>query len=274
MLKKFFVALMILFVPLTAAAQSKDISIDGDHGKLSAVLQTPDGQAKFPLMILCHGFNADKNYPLLKTLADELESRGIASIRFDFNGHGNSDGDFQDMTIVNEISDAKKVYDYASKLDGVTSISIAGHSQGGVVASMVAGDLGAKKIKAVVLFAASPAIRDNALIGNLFHVKFDPLDPPEYIEINTPYGKRKVGREYILTTQNLPIYETAEKFTSPALMIHGTGDTHVAYTYSLSYKKVFRRGEVKIFDRANHAFTGEENRVASIAADWLTRQLK
>ena len=108
MLKKFLFALILTLIPLTAAAQSKDVSIDGARGKLSATLQTPDGQAKFPLVILCHGFNADKNYPLLKILADELETRGIASIRFDFNGHGNSDGDFQDMTIVNEI-DRKSV---------------------------------------------------------------------------------------------------------------------------------------------------------------------
>ena len=274
MLKKFLFALMILLVPLTACAQSKDVTIDGDHGKLSAVLQTPDGQKNFPLVILCHGFNADKNYPLLKILADELETRGIASIRFDFNGHGNSDGDFQDMTIVNEIADAKKVFDYTRRLPNVTSISIAGHSQGGVVASTVAGELGAKKIKAVVLFAASPALRDNALTGHLFHVTFDPLDPPEYIEINTPYGKRKVGREYILTAQTLPIFETAEKFTGSALMIHGTGDTRVAYTYSLSYKKIFKHGEVKLFERADHAFKGNESRTAQIAADWFARQLK
>ena len=274
MLKKFLFALMILLVPLTACAQSKDVTIDGDHGKLSAVLQTPDGQKNFPLVILCHGFNADKNYPLLKTLADTLETRGIASIRFDFNGHGHSDGDFQDMTIVNELVDAKKVFDYARTLPNVTDIAIAGHSQGGVVASTLAGDLGAKKIKAVVLFAASPSLRDYALTGHLFHVTFDPLDPPEYIEINTPYGKRKVGREYIVTVQNLPIYETAEKFTGSALMVHGTGDTHVAYTYSLSYKKVLKHGEVELIDRANHAFTGNESRVAKFVADWFARHLK
>ncbi|MBR4382372.1 MAG: alpha/beta hydrolase, partial [Selenomonadaceae bacterium] len=83
MLKKFLFALMILFlIPLTVTAQSKDVTIDGDHGKLSAILQTPDGQEKFPLVILCHGFNADKNYLVLKSLADDLETRGIASIRF------------------------------------------------------------------------------------------------------------------------------------------------------------------------------------------------
>ena len=261
-------------IPLTAAAQSKDLTIYGDHGKLAAILQTPDGQKKFPLVILCHGFNADKEYPVLKILADELESRGVASIRFDFNGHGKSDGEFQDMTIVNEISDAKKVFDYARSLPNVTSISISGHSQGGVVASMLAGELGAKKIKAVVLFASSPILRDKALMGDLFHVKFDIFNPPEFIEINTPYGKRKVGREYILTAQNLPIYETSEKFTGPALMIHGTGDTHVPYTYSLIYKKIYKHGEVELLDRVNHAFKDNESHVAKIAAKFFVTHMK
>lgn len=49
---KFLIALMIFGMPLTVGAQSKNISIDGDHGKLAVVLQTPDGQKKFPLRFL------------------------------------------------------------------------------------------------------------------------------------------------------------------------------------------------------------------------------
>lgn len=275
MLKKFLFALMVLFLlPLTACAKSENVTIEGDHGKLSAILQTPDDQKNFPLVILCHGFTANKEHTLLTTLANELEARGIASIRFDFNGHGKSDGDFQAMTVVNEISDAKKVYDYASKLPNVTSISIAGHSQGGVVSSMVAGELGAKKIKAVVLMAPAAVLRDDALRGNLIGVTYDALNPPEFVEIKTLHGNFKIGREYILTAQNLPIFETAEKFTGNALMIHGTGDIVVPYTYSLSYKKIFNHGEVELLDRADHSFNGEENRVAKIVADWFAGQLK
>lgn len=271
---KFLIALIILAMPLTASAQSQSLSIDGDHGKLSAILQTPDNQKNYPLVIICHGFTANKEHLLLTSLADELQTRGIASIRFDFNGHGASDGDFQDMTVLNEIEDAKKIYDYASKLPNVTSISIAGHSQGGVVASMVAGELGVKKIKAVVLMAPAAVLRDDAIRGNLFGIKYDSLNPPEFVEISTPHGNYKVGRDYILTAQTLPIYETAEKFTGSELMIHGTGDIVVPYTYSLSYKKVLSRGEVKLLDKADHSFHGEESRVAKIAAEFFAAQLK
>ena len=268
---KFLIALVLMLLPLTASAQSQNISIDGDHGKLSAVLQTPDGQKNYPLVIICHGFTANKEHLLLTSLADDLEAAGIASIRFDFNGHGASDGDFQDMTVLNEIEDAKKVYKYASALPNVTSVSIAGHSQGGVVASMIAGQLGAKKIKAVVLMAPAAVLRDDALRGQLMGVTYDALNPPEYVEI---FRGLKVGRNYIQTAQVLPIYETAEKFTGAALMIHGTGDIIVPYTYSLSYKKNYKRGEVKLLDGADHSFIGEESRVAKIAAEFFTRQLK
>ena len=271
---KFLIALVLMLIPLTASAQSQDISIDGDHGKLAAVLQTPDGQKNYPLVIICHGFTANKEHLLLTSLADDLEKVGIASIRFDFNGHGASDGDFQDMTVLNEIEDAKKVYDYASALPNVTSVSIAGHSQGGVVASMVAGELGAKKIKAVVLMAPAAVLRDDALRGQLMGVTYDALNPPEYVEIFTPHGSYKVGRNYIQTAQVLPIYETAEKFTGSALMIHGTGDIIVPYTYSLSYKKVYARGEVKLLDGVDHSFVGEEARTAEIATEFFAAQLK
>lgn len=273
-MKNFFVALMILLLPLKASAMAQDISIDGYGGTLSAIIQTPDGLQKFPLVILCHGFTGEKNSPLLKLIADKLEANGIASIRFDFNGHGQSYGAFQSMTVPNEIEDAKKVFEFAEKLEGVTSIGVAGHSQGGVVTGMMAGELGAKKISAIALMAPAPILRDDSIRGRLLDLKYDPLNPPEYIELKLPYGTFRVGRDYILTAQTLPIFETTELFTGPALMIHGTGDVISPYTYSLSYKKILRHGEVELLERADHGFSGREQHVAKSVVGFFLRHLK
>ncbi|MCR5833382.1 MAG: alpha/beta fold hydrolase [Selenomonadaceae bacterium] len=262
------IALMILFLPLNTLAKSRDVIIDGDHGKLSAVLQTPDDKVKYPLVILMHGFNADKEHLLITSLADELESRGIASIRFDFNGHGKSDGTFQEMTIPNEINDARKVYKYVRNLRSVTTISAVGHSQGGVIAGMLAGELGANKIKRIVLMAPAEILRDDALRGNLFRIKFDVKNPPETLDIR---GKCLIGRDYIVTLQTLPIFETSEKFKGEALMIQGDNDTMVPYTSSLLYERIFKRGKVKIIKDADHSFHGKESQVTKTAADFLSR---
>ena len=273
MFKLFFTLLLaVLFIlPQTANAKSQNLSIDGDHGKLSAVLQTPDKLQNFPLVIICHGFTGTKTEPLHVNLANELEARGIASLRFDFNGHGDSEGNFQDMTVLNEIEDAKHVFAYARDLKGVTSVSIAEHSQGGVVTSMVAGELGSENIKCISLMAPAAVLRDDAIRGQIFDKHYDSINPPEFVEI---FGGRKMGRNYILTAQTLPIYETAERFHGTAFMVHGTGDIVVPYTYSLRYQKIYPGSKVELLDKFDHGFSQDVSKVAKIVADYFAKELK
>ena len=168
-MKKIFAltTLLIAFFAIPALAETQSLFIEGDHGKLAAVLQNPDSNSKCPIVIICHGFMSKKDFPLLENLANDLEAAGIASIRFDFNGHGESEGRFQDMTVPNEIEDAKKVFNFVKDMNRFSSISIAGHSQGGVVSSMVAGELGADNIKAVALFAPAAVLRDDATLDKI-----------------------------------------------------------------------------------------------------------
>lgn len=252
-------------------AESRDITIDGDHGKLAAVLQTPDGQNKYPLVIIMHGFTGNKESALLTTLADDLEKYGIASIRFDFNGHGKSEGRFQDMTVPNEIEDAKRVYEYADKLPEVTSVSFAGHSQGGVVTSMTAGILGTQKVKSIALMAPAAVLREDAIRGMIFDIRYDSLNPPETIDIMKGL---KLGANYVKTAQTLPIYETASQYQGPAFMLHGTGDVVVPYTYSLRYRRIYFNGEVKLIPAEDHSFTKDTKGAARAVADYFRKQLK
>ncbi len=273
MLKIFFsIMLAVIFLlPKTADAKSQNLQIDGDHGKLSAVLQTPDGQSNFPLVMILHGFTGNKNEVLLTTLADKLEQLGIASIRFDFNGHGESEGRFQDMTVLNEIEDAKCVFAYVRDLRGVTSVSIAGHSQGGVVTSMVAGQLGAENIKSIALMAPAAVLREDAIRGDIFGKHYDALNPPETFEI---FGGKFLGRNYIKTAQTLQIYETAERYHGKAFMVHGTGDIIVPYTYSIRYQHIFPGSQLELLDKFDHGFTQDVNRATGLVADFFANVLK
>lgn len=210
-----FLAINFFTIP-NINANREQITIFGDHGQLAAVVQTPDNRETYPMVILMHGFSASKDYKLLELIANDLEKEGIASIRFDFNGHGDSEGRFQDMTVLNEIEDAKQVYAYVKQLPNVTNISLIGHSQGGVVASMLAGELSQKEgstaIQSLVLLAPASNIKDGALGSGTFGIQFNVEAMPEYIEL--PSGLR-VGRNYFKTAYNLPIYETAKQYTGP-----------------------------------------------------------
>ncbi|MBQ3630025.1 MAG: alpha/beta fold hydrolase [Prevotella sp.] len=254
----------------------EQLTIDGSKGRLAAVIQKPELPAggQCPMVVLSHGFTGNKEAQLLTLVADSLQAHGIASIRFDFNGHGKSEGDFQEMTVPNEVEDAKCVIEYVRDLRYVSKVAIAGHSQGGVVAAMTAGELTANDISAVVLFAPAGVIRDDAIRGLKPDLSFarelNPLDPPEYIEI---WGGLKLGRDYIRSAQTLPIYATAQHYQGPALIIHGTADRTVPYTYGERFHDIWPSSELVILDAFDHGFSQCVYRVADLATDYLVKTL-
>lgn len=262
-----------LFAPTTPVDGTKsDVSLQGSVGKLAAIVQKPALQPneKCPMVILCHGFTGRKEGQLFDLIADSLCAHGIASLRFDFNGHGQSEGDFQNMTVVNEVEDAKKVYDYVRQLGYVSQIALVGHSQGGVVASMVAGELGSEKISAVALMAPAAVLRDDAIRGNTMGKTYNPLDPPAYVEMP---GGQKLGRNYIKSAFTLPIYETATNYNGPAIIVHGTGDRVVPYTYGLRYHQLWKGSKYCELAGFDHVFSQNVYRATRLVSDYLIATL-
>ena len=274
-----FILSAMLLTTLSAKAETTKLTIDGSKGKLAAVIQKPQtaqGQ-QIPMVILMHGFGGSKDgrggqKAMLEIIADKLEAQGIASIRFDFNGHGESEGEFWQHTVPNEIEDALQVFEYVRDLRYVSTVSVLGHSQGGVVASMVAGKLGAE-IKAAVLMAPAAVLRDDAIRGSTMGATYDPLNlQGDYVEMFG--GRQKLGTEYIRTAFNLPIYETAANFKGALCVIHGTGDKVVPYTYGVRYTEQSNNAELYILHGEDHGFSKDMDRATDIAVEFLTRNLK
>mgnify|MGYP002624329754 CR=1 FL=1 len=265
-----FMAALVCMFSSCAYATTESLTIDGSQGKLSAMIQKPELNAgeKCRMVMILHGFMGNKDASYFTALADALEARGVASIRFDFNGHGESEGDFVNMTVLNEVEDAKKVYDYVKGLDYVDSVSVVGHSQGGVVAGLLAGELGADKIHSIVLLAPAAVIKDDCIRGIFIGVPFDAKNPPETLKLNDSYS---LGREYLLTAQTLPIHETSKNFTGAVCLIHGMKDRAVPYTYSEVYNALYSNSELHFIPDTDHVFSGVIDEVAEIAADFLVK---
>ena len=119
-----------------ANAKTEPVTIQGAVGTLHGVVTTPDTvkkSQKIPTVIIFHGLTSNKDKKLYTTLADSLAAHGIASVRFDFNGHGESEGDFKKMSLDNELEDARRVMTFTKKLPFVGKIGLIGHSQGGLL---------------------------------------------------------------------------------------------------------------------------------------------
>ncbi|MBO7487193.1 MAG: alpha/beta hydrolase, partial [Bacteroidales bacterium] len=194
-------------------------------------------------------------------------------VRFDFDGHGKSEGRMQDMTIEKELADAKAVWDYVKALPFVSSVGLLGHSQGGVVASMTAGRLASAGTapEAVVLIAPGSVIKDACQGGKFFNATFDPKDPPEFIRC---WGFMKLGREYLLTTQELDIYGTAADFKGPVLLLHGTKDGIVPMWCSEKYLETYGdHAELKRIEGENHLISKKKQIVADEVVSFFEENL-
>ena len=252
-MKKFLIfSLAFIASNLFAQKITTQTTVQGSMGKLSVIVEQPtlkEGQ-KCPVVIQMHGFCGNKG-GMHELIANKLVNSKVASVRFDFNGHGESEGLFQNMTVPNEIEDAKAIYEYVSSLPFVSKIGFLGHSQGGVVASMAAGELGDDKVSALVLMAPAAVLREDAIRGNTFGKVYDPLTLTEDVEL---FGGLKLGKNYIKTAFSLPIYETAAGYQGPAAIFHGN-DKVVPYTYGERYHKIYPLSEYHYLPGEDHGFS-------------------
>src|SRR5207244_3810038 len=92
---------------LNCAAMETPVTFECKGQQLVGMLHVPDGRGRFPAALLLHGFTASKteNHRMFVKLSRQLASQGIASLRFDFRGSGDSAGDSEDMTIRSEMAD-------------------------------------------------------------------------------------------------------------------------------------------------------------------------
>lgn len=263
----FFLAMAGLLSTTLHQASAQKTPVKGPEGELSYKITLPEGfnpnTDHCPMVILMHGIFASKNINPMPALARGLAKAGIASIRFDFDGHGKSDGRMQDMTIEKELADARAVWDYVSRLPYVEGVGLLGHSQGGVVASMTAGRFAAAGIApdGVVLIAPGSVIKDACQAGKFFNARFDPADPPEFVRCLV---FMKLGREYLLTTQQLDIYGTAAAYQGPVLLLHGSRDGTVPMWCSEKFLEAYgNHATLQVVEGENHTITRHRKEVVA-----------
>lgn len=92
------------------------------------------------IIIICHGFGSSQNSSTVQLIKDWALSLNQSVITFDFSGHGNSGGDFNNLTITGSTNDANNIIDYATKQLGFKSITLIGYSYGGLIVTAAAKD--------------------------------------------------------------------------------------------------------------------------------------
>jgi pimeloyl-ACP methyl ester carboxylesterase len=84
------------------------VEFQSGRNTLRGMLHLPGGPGRHACVMLCHSFTGNRleSHFLFVTIAPALDAAGLACLRFNFAGSGESDGDFVDMTTAGEVAAA------------------------------------------------------------------------------------------------------------------------------------------------------------------------
>ena len=136
---------------------------------LAGELTFPEGDGPHPAVVLISGSgdqDRDSNFfgfPMFAALADHLARVGVASLRFDDRGVGGSTGDGLLATLEDRAGDVEAAVDLLLTRDDIDAggIGLVGHSEGGIVAPLVANRTGSV---AFVVLLAAPAVSADEIL--------------------------------------------------------------------------------------------------------------
>lgn len=141
------------------------LKLDSAGYKLSGILELPaagTAPSPFPAVLLLHGFTSHKDedsiFGSVETMfsrtTEALTDRGFAALRFDFRGHGESGGDFSDLTVPGLLEDVRASVEFLSGRKDIRKdyLFLLGQSMGGLTAAYAAREH--PGVKAVALWNA------------------------------------------------------------------------------------------------------------------------
>ncbi len=137
---------------------------------LAGTLTLPKKEGKYPVVILITGSGPqDRNEELLGhkpflVISDYLTRNGIGVLRYDDRGVGESTGDFSTATSADFATDVESAIAYLKTRKEVNKkkIGLIGHSEGGIIAPMVASK--SKDVSFIVLLAGTGIRGDKLLL--------------------------------------------------------------------------------------------------------------
>lgn len=230
----------------TGAAESSDyeirpLNVQRDGLSLYGNLYIPETQnEKLPAVILSHSANMTSDS--MKSYCERIVKMGFIACSFDFCGgstESRSDGKPADMTIFTEVEDLKAVLQMIKGLDFVDNqkIFLFGTSQGGLVSALTAAEY-PDDIRGLLLFYPAFNIPDSVQ-------KFAKLMPKNSLSA------------YNASLLDYDVYEHIKSYKGDVLIVHGTMDFVVPYSYSEKAAEVYENCELHLIAGATHGFNAD-----------------
>lgn len=268
-------------------ANAKDTYLQLSHEDYAtpAILTVPEHAnqtASYPAVLMLHGTASHKDEvgDLYKRLANQLAQRGIASLRIDFAGTGDSPVDYLQYTLKSAVRDAQVGLDYLRKNKHVnpTQIGVIGFSQGGLIAQMLINQN--NTVPALALWSSVVGDGTTA-IQSLFDSHYVEAQEKGFVTLTFPWrSPLKLSLDWFEQLKAQRSLSKLKQYRGQVLAIAGSADKQVPSTTT----NVLREMPFGSFDKitiknASHIFNvletdqSKAEQAIEYTTDWFYRVL-
>ncbi len=226
-------------------------------------------EEKYAAIIVSHGFTGV--FKDMERYGSAFSREGYAVYTFSFCGGSRnnadkelkSDGDSRDMTISTEMADLLSVIKFVRELEYIDeeNVILLGESQGGFVSGLVAAKC-RSQIKKLIMIYPALCIPDHARRGCLGGACYDVKHVPDEIDC----GNIVIGKKMHEDVCNMDPFIELSPYKGNVLIIHGTDDKIVDYSYSVRAKENYEQGQCHLQIVRNMAHGIDEEKFESIIA--------
>jgi uncharacterized OsmC-like protein/esterase/lipase len=238
--------------------------------QLAGLLELPEEETK-AFTLFAHCFTCSKDIAATSRITRALAAKGIAVLRFDFTGLGNSDGDFANTNFSSNLQDLIAAADYLDQ-QYRAPVMLIGHSLGGAAVLAAAHEI--NTIKAIVTIGA-PATADH--VAHLFDHKKEEILSKEQANVNLAGRHFTIKKQFIEDIASHNTTDHIAKLGKALLIFHSPLDETVSIEEAAKIYQAAKHPKSFIsLDKADHLLSRREDSeyVAAIIASWASRYLE
>ena len=265
--------LLLLFIPLVSFGQEEEIILETKTGNIKGSLLIPPVSVKTAVVLIIAGSgptDRNGNNPMmtnnsLKMLAKELQKNGIASVRYDKRGVGESKSsglEESDLRFEDYVQDVEEWIKLLKEDDRFSNIIVLGHSEGSLIGMIASHKQKANKFISIagIGIMAGDIIRKQ-LKGQPQFVLDESLAIIEKLENGETVEKvsqmlyslfRPSVQPYMISWFKYDPQKEIAKLDIPILIVQGTTDIQVSVSDADKLALANKKSQKQIIEGMNH----------------------